>query len=81
LKTGKDSPSGMSMMLKALGIEIDPDMIAKMGQAVGEIRERLERIETKLDRALSIFPKDTIGQQLRELELPVQKEAQNGDGR
>jgi len=26
----KDNPTGMSMMLKALGINLDPDMIAKM---------------------------------------------------
>jgi ribosomal protein L12E/L44/L45/RPP1/RPP2 len=47
--TQAEPPSGMMMMLKALGIQIDPKMISTLASAVEEIRTRLERIETKLD--------------------------------
>jgi len=70
----KNPPSGMSMMLKALGLEIDPDMIKKVAESVMEIRDRLQRIEDKLDRI--------IGERMvfTEIEAKV-KENQNGDGR
>lgn len=42
-------PSGMMLMMKALGIEFDPAMLSTMAQAVEEIRARLQRIEEKLD--------------------------------
>ena len=40
------------MMLKALGIEFDPQMFEKLGEGVVEIRDRLRRIEEKLDLIL-----------------------------
>ena len=43
-------PSGIKMMLKALGIEIDPAMFKTMAEAVTEIRDRLRRIEEKVDK-------------------------------
>jgi len=38
------------MMLKAMGIEFDPKMFETVALAVKEIRDRLQRIEDKLDR-------------------------------
>jgi hypothetical protein len=56
----KTPPSGMSMMLKALGIDIDPNMIKNVAEAVTTVRDRmdaidkrLERIEQKLDEVLN----------------------------
>lgn len=45
----KLDPKMIGNLLKSFGVELDPSMITKMGSAVEEIRERLERIETKLD--------------------------------
>lgn len=38
-------PMGMSLMLKSLGIEIDPAVIPKVIGAVQELDQRIERIE------------------------------------
>lgn len=40
------------MMLKALGIEIDPSVIPQVAGAVKEIASRLERIEANQKRIL-----------------------------
>lgn len=48
-----NAPSGLQMMLKAMGIEFDPKMFTTMTEAVVEIRDRLRRIEEKLDKQLS----------------------------
>jgi hypothetical protein len=51
----KKIPSGMSMMLKALGIDIDPEMIKNVAGAVTGIHETLQRIEKRqieIDRKL-----------------------------
>lgn len=45
-----NAPSGLTMMLKAMGIEFDPKMFKTMTDAVVEIRDRLRRIEEKVDR-------------------------------
>ena len=53
MKIGKDGdqpPSGVMMMLKALGIQIDPAMFKTMAEAVTEIRDTLRRVETNSDR-------------------------------
>jgi hypothetical protein len=49
-------PSGLTMMLKAMGIEFDPKMFKSMADAVIEIRDRLRRIETKLDKLTGETP-------------------------
>lgn len=43
-------PSGLTMMLKAMGIEFDPKMFKTMADAVIEIRDRLQRIEDTVNR-------------------------------
>lgn len=49
MSKGDQPPSGITMMLKALGIQIDPAMFKTMADAVTEIRDRLRRIEEKTD--------------------------------
>ena len=49
---GAKPPSGLQMMLKAMGIEFDPETFSQVGQAVIDVRDRLQRIEEKLDRML-----------------------------
>lgn len=46
------APTGMVMMLKALGV--NPDVFSKVSMAVAEIAQRIERIENKAD---AIFDK------------------------
>jgi hypothetical protein len=43
------TPGGMAMMLKALGIDFDPETFRQVGGAVMDVRDRLLRIEAKLD--------------------------------
>lgn len=49
-KNGTQPPSGLMMMLKAMGIEFDPHMFQTMSNAVEEIRARLQSIEEKQDK-------------------------------
>lgn len=51
-KPNGETPSGMSMMLKALGINFDPEMVKKTVSAIEEVRARLQRNEEKLDLVL-----------------------------
>lgn len=44
------APTGMVMMLKALGV--NPDVFSKVSMAVVEISQRIERIENKTDAIL-----------------------------
>lgn len=50
MKNGDQPPSGVMMMLKALGIQFDPEMFKTMAAAVVEIRDRLRRIEEKVNK-------------------------------
>lgn len=43
------------MMLKALGIQIDPKLFEQMGAAVIEIRDRLARIEVQNQNIIAIL--------------------------
>lgn len=45
-----NAPTGLTMMLKAMGIEFDPKMFKTMTDAVVEIRDRLRRIEEKVNK-------------------------------
>lgn len=62
-------PAGMGMMLKALGIEIDPQMILKVGDTVKEIAGRLEALERN--------QKTILANQVAILQL-IGKETENG---
>lgn len=46
----KQAPSGMSMMLKALGIEFDPAAFQGVIGAVEEVRSRLQTIDERGQR-------------------------------
>jgi hypothetical protein len=46
------TPTGVSMMLKALGIEFNPEMIKKTVDSIEEVRQRLQNIEEKVDEIL-----------------------------
>lgn len=48
-KNGAGAQSGLTMMLKAMGIEFDPAAFAEVGRAVVDVRDSLKRIEAKLD--------------------------------
>ena len=50
----KTPPTGMSMMLKALGLDIPPDTVKNVVEAVIEVRDTMRRIEKKLDEVLSV---------------------------
>lgn len=53
----KAVPSGMSMMLKALGIDLDPNMVKEVAGAVTGIHARLKAIEDKQDEILRYIRK------------------------
>lgn len=57
MNTSKSVPSGMSMMLKALGIDLDPNMIKEVAGAVTGIHARLKAIEDKQDEILRYIRK------------------------
>ena len=45
-----NAPSGLQMMLKAMGIEFDPKMFKTMTEAVIEIRDSLREIKQNTER-------------------------------
>ena len=57
-------PAGMSMMLKALGIEFDPSVIPQVAGAVKEIADRLARIEKQQLAILAALGKAPNGQSI-----------------
>lgn len=48
-----NAPSGLTMMLKAMGIEFDPKMFKQMADAVIEIRDSLREIKGNTERVES----------------------------
>jgi hypothetical protein len=54
-------PAGMSMMLKALGV--DPQIIVKVAENVGKIADKLEAIENNQKKILALLaPESPNGQ-------------------
>lgn len=62
MKNGDQPPSGVMMMLKALGIQFDPAMFKTMAEAVEEIRARLQRIEEKVNKIPPVHHADAVPQ-------------------
>lgn len=62
-----NAPSGLTMMLKAMGIEFDPKMFKTMADAVIEIRDTLRRLDTnsvKYRKALETIARGTLNNSL-----------------